>query len=868
MNSLKRLVALAFIGFSTISYSQSYLGVHSSNYAGVMGTDLNPASFVDGRFKVDINLGSFNFNTYTNAGYLDTKQMPKWWKKSFLPDVNPSNELNTYYAPGASNQYNDWAANPDSSFNDAVFTRNYNDLNSTKTVGLYNNVQLDVLNFMFHINPKIAVGFAAKFRSITNVDDIDPKFAFLLENDFLSDSSDAVNYGPSLYNQTFNEELLNMNHMSWIEYGIMYSQVLKDDGEHFMKAGVKLKWLSGISAAYIHTDNFDYNVLNDSTYSSVSGDFAYGHSTGLLDEMGNEGYKFDPFQSASKFGIGGDIGFVYEWRPDWKEYKYDMDGETNIWRRDKEKYKIRAGLSVLDIGGMKFQKGGISQDFSVNSANFDFRAAFDGDGSLVDIDESIDSLIAIPGNGITSGSSNENTFFMQLPTSISLQFDYNIWKWVYVNVTGVVNVQNRKNPHRVRVPNQVSVTPSFDYAWAGVGIPLSYNKYSGFKAGLGARLGPLTVGVTDFRTLFASGKVRGAEVYAGLRLPILYVHPSDIDGDLVSDKLDECLVVQGLWEFRGCPDTDRDGIKDIDDHCPNDPGIPEFNGCPDTDKDSIPDKDDACPEDFGSIAFNGCPDRDNDSIIDKKDDCPDDAGLAKFNGCPDRDGDGTKDSDDACPDVPGPEINNGCPDTDGDGLFDFIDECPTEAGPKENNGCPWPDTDGDGLLDKDDKCPYLAGPRANEGCPYQDTDEDGVLDKDDKCPNTPGPVANEGCPEIEESVQEILNTAFENLEFETGKDIIKDESLPSLSELADVLVKKPEWKLQIAGHTDNVGPAQSNLILSKKRAESVKKFMISKGIDASRLSTLYFGETDPIADNGTAEGRQKNRRVEMTIIFE
>ena len=125
MNSLKRLVALAFIGFSTISYSQSYLGVHSSNYAGVMGTDLNPASFVDGRFKVDINLGSFNFNTYTNAGYLDTKQMPKWWKKSFLPDVNPSNELNTYYAPGASNQYNDWAANPDSSFNDAVFTRNY-----------------------------------------------------------------------------------------------------------------------------------------------------------------------------------------------------------------------------------------------------------------------------------------------------------------------------------------------------------------------------------------------------------------------------------------------------------------------------------------------------------------------------------------------------------------------------------------------------------------------------------------------------------------------------------------------------------------------------------------------------------------------
>ncbi len=869
MKSIKGLITLFFVGVSLLGFSQNYLGIAHSNYSGVMGTDLNPASFVDGRFKVDINLGSFSFNTYTNAGYLDTKQMPKWWLKSFRPDVNPSNELDTYYAPGGSNQYNDWAANPDSSFNSDVLTRSYLDLNSTKTVGLYNNVQIDVLNFMFHINRKIAVGAKVKFRSITNLDDVDPHFANLLERDFLSDSADAVNFATSLWNQPFNEELLDFNHMSWMEYGLVYSHVLKDDGEHFMKAGVNLKFLAGYTAAYMHTDNFDYTVLNDSTFSNVSGDFSYGHSSGILEDIGSGNQtSFNPLQMNSKLGIGGDLGFIYEWRPKWKDYKYDMDGETNLWRRDMEKYTIRAGVSILDIGGMKYQKGSLSQDFSVNATNFNFRTAFKGDNSLTDIDESIDSLIKLPGNGITSSSDNQNTFYMQLPTAVSLQFDYNIWKWFYVNATGIINIQNRKNPHRVRVPSQVSITPTFDYAWAGIGIPISYNTYSGFKAGLGARLGPLSVGVTDFRTLFASGKVSGAEVYAGLRLPILYVHPSDIDGDLVSDKLDSCLVVQGLWEFRGCPDTDRDGIKDIDDHCPNDPGLPEFNGCPDTDGDGLPDKDDACPEEAGPHEYRGCPDRDNDSIIDKNDDCPDVPGLKEFKGCPDTDGDGIKDEDDACPEVPGPVVNNGCPDTDGDGLFDFIDECPTEFGPRENNGCPWPDTDGDGLLDKDDKCPYIAGPRANDGCPYQDTDEDGVLDKDDKCPNTPGPVSNEGCPEIEKEVQEILKTAFENLEFETAKDIIKDESIPSLTELAEVLVKKPEWKLQIAGHTDNVGDAQANLVLSKKRAESVKRFMVSKGIDAERLSVLYFGETQPIADNSTPEGRQKNRRVEMTIIFE
>jgi len=171
------------------------------------------------------------------------------------------------------------------------------------------------------------------------------------------------------------------------------------------------------------------------------------------------------------------------------------------------------------------------------------------------------------------------------------------------------------------------------------------------------------------------------------------------------------------------------------------------------------------------------------------------------------------------------------------------------------------------LLDKNDECPYIAGPIKNKGCPYQDTDNDGVLDKDDDCPNTAGPISNKGCPVIEKEIIEILKTAFDNLEFETGKDIIKSSSFTSLTELYEVLNKKPLWGLQISGHTDNVGDDQQNLVLSKKRAEAVRSFMISKGIDASRLTVLYFGETKPIATNDTVEGRQKNRRVEMKIII-
>ncbi len=844
MTFLKNLFFAGIILSTTLVSAQNYLGIPTSNYSGVMGTDLNPASFVDGRFKVDINLASLSFNAWQNAMTFDTRDMPKWWVKSFSENIN------------GSNPYNDWIQ-PESTFMDRYITRTY-DANSENTLGLYNNIQLDVLNFMFHVNRKIAVGAAVKLRSITNLDDVDPKLALLSEEDY-----DI----PSLWNTRFNEELLDLNHMTWAEYGLIYSQVLKDDGEHFLKFGGKAKWLSGYSAAYIHTSNFEYNLFNEDTTQYLAGDFEYGHSSGILENI--EGNNNNSTESISKFGIGLDLGFIYEWRPDWKEYKYDMDGETNLWRRDKEKYKIRAGFSVLDIGGMKFQKGGVSQNFSVNTGDlFAFRDAFDGDESLVDVDETIDSLIQNDAGWSTNGT-DDRTFFMQLPTAVSLQFDYHIWKYFYVNATGIISIQNRKNPHRVRTANQFSVTPSFDHSWFGVHLPMSYNNYSKFKAGLGARLGPLTVGVNDFRVLFATGKkIRGAGAYAGLRLPILYVHPSDIDGDLVSDDLDDCLVVPGVWEFKGCPDTDKDGIKDLDDHCPQEAGLPEFNGCPDKDGDRIPDKDDACPEEPGDSLYNGCPDSDKDGIIDSKDDCPTVPGNEAFKGCPDTDGDGIKDDEDACPEVPGPLVNNGCPDTDNDGLFDFIDNCPEVAGPKENNGCPWPDTDQDGTLDKDDDCPNTPGPRENAGCPYTDSDNDGLRDKDDKCPNTPGPIENDGCPEIEEEVQEILRTAFENLEFETGKDIIKEESIPSLTELAEVLVKRPEWKLQISGHTDNVGNDQANLVLSKKRAEAVKNFMISKTIESERLYVLFFGETMPIASNDTKEGRQKNRRVEMKIIFE
>jgi outer membrane protein OmpA-like peptidoglycan-associated protein len=134
---------------------------------------------------------------------------------------------------------------------------------------------------------------------------------------------------------------------------------------------------------------------------------------------------------------------------------------------------------------------------------------------------------------------------------------------------------------------------------------------------------------------------------------------------------------------------------------------------------------------------------------------------------------------------------------------------------------------------------------------------------------TPIPVEEKiaATPSTSDSVaQEIVVTAFKNLNFDTNKSDIRPESFESLNKLAELLKKETSWKLKIEGHTDSAGSAQSNLDLSNRRAAAAKKYLVGKGVVEGMITTEGFGETKPIADNKTAEGMQKNRRVVLTII--
>ncbi len=233
----------------------------------------------------------------------------------------------------------------------------------------------------------------------------------------------------------------------------------------------------------------------------------------------------------------------------------------------------------------------------------------------------------------------------------------------------------------------------------------------------------------------------------------------------------------------------------------------------------------------------------------------------------DSDGDNVLDEDDKCPNTPeGVTVDEtGCElDGDNDGVKDSKDKCPNtpEGVTVDADGCEL-DSDNDGVKDSVDSCPNSpAGAEVDEkGC-ERDNDNDGVVNSLDQCPNSPEGLAVDavGCTK---AAQVII---LEGVNFKTNSAELELNAKTILNKTAESLNLAPGLRVEIGGHTDWVGPAAYNKRLSNKRAESVKSYLISRGVSSSNLETQGYGESTPVADNKTADGRARNRRVELKTL--
>jgi outer membrane protein OmpA-like peptidoglycan-associated protein len=683
-----------------------------------------------------------------------------------------------------------------------------------------NYLNVDILNVKYEINHQNAIGYTFRIKSFSNLEGLSDVW-----------SENAVNkYMKNITGITQDITGLRMSNMNYTENVFTYARVIYDRQTTFLKAGASLKLLNGINGNYFYANNglaTFYNNNPNLNITNLDADFGQSISNG---------------QTFSKNrGIGLDLGFTYEFRPDFEQQYYEMDGETKLVKYDINKYKWKFSGSITDIGAVRYVKNESFYNFSDTSVLVYPNQLYSTNNFYL-----LNGLATSPYDEIANqlqsvgkkSQNQESKFRMNLPTSLHLNFDYNIKDNFYVsyNVSAPLSFANDKT----KISNFFiqTITPRIEKKNYTLMLPISQMGNGKFYFGAGTRVTynrfALFGGSNNLSIFYGKKASLARNFFVGISFNIYYKNPSDIDFDTISDEKDEC---------------------------PNDIGTLEFYGCPDSDGDKIIDKEDNCIYEKGPKSTGGCPDADGDGIIDMNDMCPTEKGLHIHYGCPDKDFDGVIDAADKCPDVAGIELNNGCP--------------------FENPGCCM-DNDGDGVSNNVDKCPDFAGSIYNDGCPIDSLNINSINLREEKNLLDANNTAHQSeTLEIKNVRKEFitseigLNEVFEDknvisevtIYFDFDQATLNDEEQQKLYSFYKEISRDTSLSIIILGFTDKDGSLDYNLTLSKKRSDIVKRKLIDLGFTRKRISVYYYGETKLIHSGSyTKEMKKADRKVEIKLV--
>lgn len=668
---------------------------------------------------------------------------------------------------------------------------------------------------------------------------------------------------------------VNVTH--YREYAIGYAREVNEK----LTVGAKFKYLYGMENISTERTNISLTT-NPNDYSLTAKADILINTSGIDSNSTSNIVPKDYLFKRKNKGFGIDLGGVYKLN---------------------ERFTFSA--SLIDLGFIKWKSGVVNYQSHNPNASFTYQG-MDMNQLLNNSDSSnsATNVIVDTLQKIFQIDQVHNSYTTKLSTKIYAGANYNLTEKINTGVLFYGQFFDKSFHPALALSYNQRIGRILSFS-------LSYSMYNRSYNNVGFGLGISNGGPVQF--YFVSDNLLGAifpqntkNLHMNWGVNVTFgkrTLDKDTDKDGIPDKKDDCYDVAGTKANKGCPDTDKDGIIDKNDLCPTDSGLAKTKGCPDKDGDGIADKEDACVDVAGTPEMKGCPDKDGDGVADKDDVCPDEKGIADTKGCPDKDGDKVIDKDDLCPDVAGSITLKGCPDKDSDGIEDKMDQCPEKAGTIANRGCPETKLSiidlagtvlGSAVRQQDgsfrfDGVPFdenmlfrldgehvdtitvltitvggetRTASRLSGEFPYRFSYLKSDSNKMQKVEEQDSDIAIK----LSQKEAEVLKKAFSNLEFASNKDVIISSSFASLDELATLLAKKPDWRLKISGHTDDVGGVVANLKLSQKRAEAVKNHLVSKGVPAEHFKVEWFGSSRPIADNKTEEGRQKNRRVEMKII--
>jgi len=686
------------------------------------------------------------------------------------------------------------------------------------------HTNIDAINLKYEFDHKNAGAYSLRVRSITNLEGLPINWA----------QNAAYEYEENILGAD-NMTGLSLNSVDFTEHAFTYARTIFDRNTTFLKAGITMKILNGIDASYFRTNGGQYDFIDSNSQvmdiSNINADYATS--------------EFDNQLFYDHRGLGFDLGITYEYRPDYEEQYYDMDGVKRITRYDMNKYKWKASASFTDLGFIRYLSDSInSYNFTnptlnsvdanklVNLSNLNFLSFLESPFDYVDG--------TLAGQSTKEPSEEPVKFRMALPAAFHGNFDMNLLrKWFYVSYNMSIPLHFKQDITQMKGFFIQTLTPRIEKSNWSIMLPISHQGNGTVSIGAAGRFNYkgfiIFAGSNNAAFFYGQKASRARNLFAGISYSVLYKVPKDSDGDKISDPYDAC---------------------------PFDPGLPENNGCPDTDGDGIIDKEDLCIYDKGPKSTRGCPDSDGDGIIDMNDMCPQEKGLGIHYGCPDRDKDGVIDAADRCPDVPGIELNNGCP--------------------LDNQRC-CTDEDGDGVLNDFDKCPGVPGSVYNSGCPIDSSNINNINLQEEKEKVDANNTNQQTIDNPRIDLRDQLITSRSELDSVLqGKNVIKNLALYfdvdeasltdaerlKLSNLISRLPKNERYEFVLVGNTDRDGSLDYNLLLSKRRAETVKRKLVDfYKFDPNQISVYYYGEEKSIhSGDYTDEMKKADRRVDVKLI--
>ncbi|RBL91562.1 DUF5723 family protein [Chitinophaga flava] len=436
--------------------AQTFPGYNVSTYAGIHGVLSNPASAAGYRYKWDVNIIGADVkagNTYARVPKSTLTHIPKNWKP------NQDYFLDTT----AQRKQNGWMM-----------------------------AEIVLPSVLYAIDEKQSVSFVWRMRSSGSAGNLPTPLA-----NFFSDFPNLQYRGKSL---TIEKAAASMH--VWNELGFSYARVIKEGYTSRWKAGITVKLLSGVAAGYSQVANTNF-VLNTKRNADItSGTLRYGYSQELDHWKKPDLSNIQLFQNN---GIGLDLGVIYEYRP-------DNGGWGKREGTDADDYKFRLGVSITDIGRIKYVKSANNTDLSLVKDNLDPR-------QITYRDKESLKQYSTRLNRYFTPMASDSTFHMSLPAALNLMGDYNIDSRFFVSANAVIalNAGNR-NFYKTYALTQLLITPRYETERFGAYMPFVINHNGQADVGAAVRFGPLVLGSYSlFTTLFQS-RINHADAFVALRL--------------------------------------------------------------------------------------------------------------------------------------------------------------------------------------------------------------------------------------------------------------------------------------------------------------------------------------------------------------